>query len=96
MYFDSAKLKAKKTEKTIMRSSIIYRLYYLFMCVHWLKYVMSNRKDRLKNMRGTTLKVAMLNDVSGAHSAISSIYLCVTEPSDMDICHALWMAVYES
>ena len=31
-------------------------------------------------MRGTTLEVAMLADVSGAYSAISSIYQCVTGP----------------
>ena len=36
------------------------------MCMHWLKYVRLNRKDRLKNMRGTTLEVAMLADVSGS------------------------------
>ena len=29
-----------------------------------------NRKDRLKNMLGTTLEVAMLADVSWAYSAI--------------------------
>ena len=38
------------------------------MCMHWLKYVRLNRKDRLKNMRGTTLEVAMLADVSGAYT----------------------------
>ena len=79
-------LKAKKTKKNnIMRASIIYTLYYnimckLFICMHWLKCVWSNRKDRLKNMRGTTLKVAMLADFSGAYSAISSIYQCATRP----------------
>ena len=35
------------------------------MCVHWLIYVRLNRKDRLKNMSGTTLEVAMIADVSG-------------------------------
>ena len=35
------------------------------MCMDWLKYVRLNRKDQLKNMRGTTLEVAMLADVSG-------------------------------
>ena len=49
------------------------------MCMHWLKYVRLNRKDRLKNMRAT-LEVAMLADVSGAYSAISSVDLCVTGP----------------
>ena len=34
------------------------------------------RKDGLKNMRGTTLEVAMLAEVS----AISSVYQCVTGP----------------
>ena len=38
------------------------------MCMHWLKYVRLNRKDWFKNMRGTTLKVAMLADFSEAHS----------------------------
>ena len=48
--------------------------------MHWLKYVRLNRKDRLKNMRATTLEVAMLADVSGAYSAISSVNVCVTGP----------------
>ena len=51
--------------------------------MHWLKYVRLNRKDRLKNMCGTTLEVAMLADVNGAYSAISSVYQCVTGP----LCH---------
>ena len=42
------------------------------MCMHWIKYVRLDRKDLLKNMRGTTLEVAMLADVSWAHSAISN------------------------
>ena len=46
------------------------------MCMHWLKYVRLNSKDRLKNMRNITLEVAMLDDVS----AILSGYQCVTEP----------------
>ena len=49
------------------------------MCTQWIKYVRLNRKKkRLKNMRGMTMEVAMLADVSWAHSAISSVYLCVT------------------
>ena len=47
------------------------------MCLNWLKYVKLNRKDRLKNMRDTTLEVAMLADVSGAYNAISSVHQCV-------------------
>ena len=45
------------------------------MCMHWFKCVRLNRKDRLKNMHGTTLsqEVAMLANVSGAYSAISSV-----------------------
>ena len=31
-------------------------------------------------MRGMTLEVAMLADVRGAYSAISSVYQCVTRP----------------
>ena len=38
--------------------------------MHWLQYV---RKERLKNIHGTTLKVYMLANVSGAYSAISSV-----------------------
>ena len=51
------------------------------MCMHWLKYVRLNRKDRLKNVRGTTLEVAMLADVIGDYStsAISNVYQYVTE-----------------
>ena len=54
------------------------------MCMHWLKYrdVRLNRKDRLKNMRGTRLEVAILADVSWTHNVISStsIYQCMTGP----------------
>ena len=50
------------------------------MCMRWLKYCRLNRKDRLKNMRGTTPKVAIVADVSESHSAISSVYQCVTGP----------------
>ena len=50
------------------------------MCMHWLKYCRLDRKDRLKNMRAMTLEVAMLADVRGAYSAISSFNLCVTGP----------------
>ena len=52
------------------------------MCMHWLKYVRLNRKDRLKNMCATTLDVAMVANVSGAYSAsaISSGYQCLTWP----------------
>ena len=48
--------------------------------MHWVKYVKFNRKDSLKNMHGTTLEVAMLADVSESHSAISSVYECLTVP----------------
>ena len=47
--------------------------------MHWLKYCRLNRKDRLKNMRAMTLEVAMLADVRGAYSAISSVNFCVTK-----------------
>ena len=50
------------------------------MCKKWLNYAKLSRIDRLKNMRGTTLEVVMLADVSGAYSAISSVYQCVTGP----------------
>ena len=48
--------------------------------MHWLKYVRLDRKDRLKNMRGKTQEGSMLADVSGAYSAISKVYQCVTGP----------------
>ena len=39
------------------------------------KHVRLNRKDRLKNMRGATLEVAMIADmyISGTYSAISRV-----------------------
>ena len=43
------------------------------MCMHWLKNVRLNTKDRLKNMGGTTVEAALLADISGAYSAISSL-----------------------
>ena len=62
------------------------------MCMHWLKHVRLNIKDRLKNLHATTLKVAMLADVSGAHIAISKCaYQCETGPSDMSLRNSLWM-----
>ena len=48
--------------------------------MHELKYVRLNRKDRLINMRGSTPEVAILADVSEAHSAIASVYQCLTGP----------------
>ena len=44
-------------------------------------------------MRGTTLEVAMLANVIGAYSAISSVNICVTGPLESDISfhHSLWM-----
>ena len=50
------------------------------MCTYWLKYVSLNGKDRLKGIRGKTLEVPMLADVSGAYSAISNVYQSVTRP----------------
>ena len=39
------------------------------MCMHWLKYVRFNRKDRLKNMHNTTLNVCLgPSDMSIRHS----------------------------
>ena len=73
-----------------MRVSIIYILYYWFKCMHWLKYVRLNRKERLKNMRCTALEVAMLADVRGAYSAISSVYVWLGS-SDINLCHSPWM-----
>ena len=50
------------------------------MCMHWLKYVRLDRKDRVKNMCAMTLEVAMLADVRGAYNVISSVNLFVTWP----------------
>ena len=44
------------------------------MCMHWLKYIKVNRKDRLKIMHGTALEVAILADIRETHSAI---YQCL-------------------
>ena len=63
--------KGKENGKTIMRASMNYTLYHWLMCMHWLKYVRLNGKDLLKNMCGTKLD-------SGALSAISGVYQCVT------------------
>ena len=52
----------------------------LFVYMHCLKYVRLNRQDRLNNMLGTTLEVAMRADVSGAYRAISNVLQCVTGP----------------
>ena len=56
------------------------------MCMRWLKYVRLNRKRPVENMGGTTLEVTILADVSGAYSAISSVYQCVT---DISLRHSL-------
>ena len=56
------------------------------MYMHWLNYVRLNRKEQLKNTSGTTLEVTMIADV---HSAISSVYQCMTGPCDMSI----WMSL---
>ena len=42
-------------------------------------------------MRGTTMEVAMLANVSGAYSAISSVTTVWLGPSDMSIRHSLWI-----
>ena len=59
--------------------------------MYLLKYVRLNRKDQLKNMRGVTLEVAMIADVSGAYSAISSVNLCVTGPCWHQPSSLFWM-----
>ena len=50
------------------------------MCMHWLKYVRLNRKDLLKNMRATTLEVAMLADVSGPTMRFLVLTVCYWTP----------------
>ena len=40
-------------------------------------------------MQGTTLEVAMLADISGAYSTISSVNLCVT--GSLWLRHSLWV-----
>ena len=61
------------------------------MYMHWLKYVRLNRKDWLKNIRATTLEVAMLDNVSRAYSAISSVNLCVTGQLCLDELDSDWL-----
>ena len=56
------------------------------MCMHWLKYLRLNRKDRLKIMRGTTLEVAMLADVR-AGLMFANVWL---SSSGMSLRHSLW------
>ena len=84
-------VKGKVNRKTIMRASIHNTLYYWLMCMHWLKCVRLDRKDRLKNMHATTLEVAMLADVSGTYSAISSFTKVWLGPSYISLRHSLWM-----
>ena len=50
------------------------------MCMYRPTYVKLDKKEWVENMRSTTLEVAMLADVSGANSAILSVYQCVTGP----------------
>ena len=60
--------------------------------MHWLKYVGLNRKDWLKNMRATTLEVAMLTDVSRAYSVRFPVLTYVwLGPSDISLFHSRWM-----
>ena len=56
--------------------------------MHWLTYVRLDRKDRLKNMRGTTLEEAMIADISRApvrFLVFSNVWL---GPSDMNLLHS--------
>ena len=85
-------IKGKENRKTIMRASIIYTLYYWFMCMYWLKYIRLNRIDRLKNMHGTTLEVAMLANVNGAKVRFWEFNNVWLGPSEMSLCHSLWCA----
>ena len=75
-----------------MRASMIFTLFYWFMCKHLLKYVTLNRKDWLKNI---SLEAAMLVNVSEAYStsAISIVYQFGVwlGSSDMNLRHSLWM-----
>ena len=48
--------------------------------MYWLKCVRLNRKDWLKNMRGRTLEVTMLANISESHSAISTVYQYLSRP----------------
>ena len=61
------------------------------MCMHWLKHVRLNRKDRLKNMRGTTLEVTMLADVSEALNAISNVYSTLICQQNVNLDDLLWI-----
>ena len=53
----------------------------LLIHVYALAKIRQVKKKRLvEGMRATTPKVAMLADVIESHSAISSVYQCVTGP----------------
>ena len=67
-------LKSKENRKNYKEGFDKLHIYITDSCVCTGSNTL-DRKDRLKNRRGTTLKVAMLADVSGAPSAILSVYL---------------------
>ena len=61
------------------------------MCMNWLKYVRLNRKDRLKNMRGTTLGVAMLATSAGPTVRLLMFINVCLGSSDISLRHSLWI-----
>ena len=62
------------------------------MCMNWLKYVRLNRKaDRLKNMIGTTLGVAMLATSAGPTVRFLVFINVLLGPSDMSLRHSIWI-----
>ena len=81
-------IKGKENRKTIMSTLMIHTLYYWFMRMHRLKYLRFDRKDRLKNMYGTTLEVAMLAGPTVRFLVFTNVWL---GPSDVSLHHSLWM-----
>ena len=51
------------------------------MCMHWLKYVRLNRKDRLKNMRGTGSQRALQVTNSYFYQTNTALYPVKSENS---------------
>ena len=65
--------KGKENGKTIMLASISYTWYNWCMCMHWLKCVRLNRKDRLKTMRVSVS--FLINGISNGYVLITILEL---------------------
>ena len=67
----------KENAKNIVEGFDYLHIILLIHAYALIKMRQFNRKYRLK-MRGTTPEAAMLADIIESHSAISSVYQCVT------------------